>query len=296
MSQHASPIPSESMAQVYTITPDDAAWDAFVDGSPHAHLLQTSAWAALKSQFGWTSTRVALTAENGVILAGASILFRTVLGMKLAYVPRGPLTEWSDPPLTMALLDAIATVSRQRGAFLLIVEPGLPDSAENQLLMQRYGFTRSPHNVQPRSTIMVDISLPEDEILARMKSKWRYNVRLSARRDIVVREAALSDMDAFNELMATTGQRDGFAVHEAAYYAAAYRLLATGSRRILDSRVRRRAARRHRRGYHGGHSHLPLGRQLRSRTEPDAKSRAAMGGHAMGEVARRYVVRPLGYP
>src|SRR5258706_31939 len=33
--------------------PTTAGWDAFIQAHPHSHILQTSAWGRLKSEFGW---------------------------------------------------------------------------------------------------------------------------------------------------------------------------------------------------------------------------------------------------
>jgi lipid II:glycine glycyltransferase (peptidoglycan interpeptide bridge formation enzyme) len=65
-----------------------------------------------------------------------------------------------------------------------------------------------------------------DPVLAGMKQKWRYNVRLSARKGVVVRRGTEDDLSTFQALMAETGQRDDFGVHEAAYYRAAFELFA----------------------------------------------------------------------
>ncbi len=59
-----------------------------------------------------------------------------------------------------------------------------------------------------------------------MHPKTRYNIRLAAKKDVIVREAVESDLPAFNSLMEVTGERDGFSVHSAEYYAAAFQLFA----------------------------------------------------------------------
>jgi len=71
----------------------------------------------------------------------------------------------------------------------------------------------------------LNIGDDEDAILARMKSKWRYNIRLAARKDVQVRECTADDLAAFHELMQVTGSRDGFHVHSAEYFNTAFRLL-----------------------------------------------------------------------
>ena len=185
---------------------------------------KTAAGAALKSRFGWRCRRVALHDEAGALVAGAQILLSSVAGLTLAYLPRGPVTDWRDASLTGRLMDEIVAVARQEGAAVLKLEPELVDTPTSHAVLAGYGLTEVGETVQPPSTIILDISGDEATILKRMKSKWRYNIRLAERKSVVVREASKADLPAFNRLMATTGERDGFTVHSPAYYAAAYDL------------------------------------------------------------------------
>jgi lipid II:glycine glycyltransferase (peptidoglycan interpeptide bridge formation enzyme) len=57
-----------------------------------------------------------------------------------------------------------------------------------------------------------------------MKSKWRYNVRLAERKGVTVRALRRDELPSFYKLMVETGARDGFAVHSAAYFEAAFDL------------------------------------------------------------------------
>jgi len=225
---------SELDTEIYlTRAVDDATWDAFVAGRERPHLLQTSGWGALKGRFDWDAERVTLVDAAGQLVAGAQVLFRQVAGLIIAYVPRGPLTDWRDRTLTEALLAAIEIRSRARGAALMKLEPELFDAPENRRLLHGYGLQPGAQTVQPPSTIMIDISDDEDAILKRMKSKWRYNIRLAARKGVTVRELTRAELSIFDDLMQTTGQRDSFSVHSAAYYAAAYDLLAPDSGAFL---------------------------------------------------------------
>lgn len=204
---------------------DATDWDRFVRAHPVAHLLQTSGWGHLKQQFGWREDGVALLDEDGQVQVGSLLLSRRVAGLTIAYAPKGPLTNWHDQALTTMVLDALVSKSQRLGAAVLKIEPELPDTPDNRALLTGYGFHLSRQTIQPRSTIMIDIAGDEEAILQAMKSKWRYNIRLAKRKEVIVREATPADLPAINELMSVTGERDGFAVHSAAYYAAAYALL-----------------------------------------------------------------------
>jgi len=203
---------------------DAEPWDTFVLGHPHGHLLQTSAWGRLKRDFGWRDGGTALFDDQGAVRAGAMVLFQRSAGLTLAYAPKGPLTNWHDQSLTAELLLQLQATCQRAGAVLLKVEPDLPDTADNRALLRSYGLRPSPQTVQPRSTIMLDISGDDDTILQRMKSKWRYNVRLAARKGITVRAATAADLPVIADLMQATGERDGFSVHSAAYYNRAFEL------------------------------------------------------------------------
>ena len=189
-------------------------WDAWLNRYPDAHLLQTSAWGELKSDFGWEAEFV----KSGT--CGALVLLRKLpLGLRIAYIPKGPIGEdW------LSLWSEVDTLCRRKGAVFLKVEPdGLERDVEG-LRPQFAGFGKESRPIQPRQTILVSLEGSEEDWLGRMKQKTRYNIRLAERKGIKVTET--SDLDVFQDLMKATGERDGFGVHSQAYYQRAYDLFA----------------------------------------------------------------------
>ena len=69
------------------------------------------------------------------------------------------------------------------------------------------GFSPSPHSIQPRRTILVDLRPDEETILGRMKQKCRYNIRLAQKKGVSIRP--WSDIPAFHDMLQSTGRRDG---------------------------------------------------------------------------------------
>jgi lipid II:glycine glycyltransferase (peptidoglycan interpeptide bridge formation enzyme) len=203
----------------------DATWDAFVAAHPNGHILQTARWAQLKSAFGWAAQRAELRtipSPDAPLLGGASILFRRLpWGQTVAYVPKGPVVDWAAADQTRAVLTMAREFARKQHAALLKIEPELPDTPEVSARLAGYGFVRSPQRVQPLSTIHIDLAADDETILARMKPKWRYNVRLAERKGVAVRDGFAADLPAIQKLMDVTGERDGFGVHSAEYHAAA---------------------------------------------------------------------------
>jgi lipid II:glycine glycyltransferase (peptidoglycan interpeptide bridge formation enzyme) len=222
------------MSRLRTIAPGPAEWDAFLAARPEAHILQTSAWGELKSRFGWSAERIAL-ARGEHIVAGALVLFRRLplqLGA-LAYIPKGPIVDPGDSELAAALMTGLDRLCRKRRAVLLKIEPDAPYAAP----FARLGFRPSPHTIQPRRTILVDLASSEQDMLAAMHPKTRYNIRLAERKGVTVREAARSDLPVFDALMQATGARGGFASHAPAYYQVAFELFVPARARLFVAEV-----------------------------------------------------------
>lgn len=206
---------------------DSETWNSFVAASPTGHLLQSWQWGQLKDAFGWQAVRVGVE-EGGRLVAVAQVLFRSLPTfspyLSIAYVPKGPILDFGNQEISEALWSVIHRLARRKRAILLKIEPELPDSPAVVKQLEACGFRLSQQTIQPRSTIHIDLQADPDEILARMKSKTRYNVRLAGRKGVLMREGTAHDLPLFHRLVELTGRRDGFAVHSREYYETAYRL------------------------------------------------------------------------
>ena len=214
-------------------------WNRFLEGRPDAHILQTGEWGELKRGFGWDAARIV----SGDV--GIQILFRRLpLGFTVAYAPKPVLPrsdDFSRPDATTKVVTTwdegfwkeVDSVCRRRRAVFLKIEPDLWEDAPTfELRNTQYAIRNSPHNIQPPRTIVIDIRGSEDEILARMKQKTRYNIRLAEKKGITVR--AWDDIPAFHKMMLVTGGRDNFGVHSLEYYRRAYELFhPTGMAELL---------------------------------------------------------------
>lgn len=199
------------------------AWDAFVAAHPAGTILQTSRWAQLKATFGWDWE---IVTPNAATDSGALVLYRS-LPLKLgtiAYVPRGPLVDWGNTQAVTALFDGLRRAVRRRRAWALWLEPEILDTPEAQAHLQGLGLKPVPRTIQPPRTIIVDIAPAEDVILAQMRSKTRYNIRLAERKGVTIREGTMDDAAAFYALMTETGSRDAFGIHSEAYYRRVFEL------------------------------------------------------------------------
>jgi lipid II:glycine glycyltransferase (peptidoglycan interpeptide bridge formation enzyme) len=166
----------------------------------------------LKSAFGWQSE----TVQTG--LYGAQILLRRLApGFNLAYIPRGPVGQDLDP-----LIPSLDELCVQLGVFALKIEPDLTWSKAQVERLLAAGCLLSEHPIQPARTIIVDLEPDEQEILASMKQKTRYNIRLAERKGVHVRP--WDDIAGFAAMTQETAERDGFGAHNQSYFQRAYDL------------------------------------------------------------------------
>jgi len=189
-------------------------WNKFLETHPNAHLLQMGEWGELKKDFGWKPLRFILNNKTGV-----QILFRRLpLGLTLGYMPK-PVEggQWAvDGEQFWMEVDSIC---KKNHAIFLKVEP---DGWAEEFLLPPSAFRLSSHNIQPPRTIVISIKDNEETILAKMKPKCRYNIRLAEKKGVMVH--AWDDIHAFHEMMTITGGRDNFGVHSREYYQRAYDL------------------------------------------------------------------------
>lgn len=231
------------MPERYTLRPlpfsQQAEWDAFVAGHPQGHFLQSWGWGELKAGANWKPLRLIFwdNAEQKMV-AAAQILRRTAPNLPprlghLAYIPRGPVLDWrattaNDESLALLFLHKLRRFLRAQGTLALQIEPDLEaGTVEGQAALaclEALGF-RETQAIQPQRSIALDLRPDEETLLAQMKEKWRYNVRLAARKGIEARVAQTpEDLLAWYRLLQTTGDRDQFGIHTFDYYRKAWEL------------------------------------------------------------------------
>jgi peptidoglycan pentaglycine glycine transferase (the first glycine) len=195
-------------------------WEAFISRHPEAHILQSRAWGDLKSEFGWEVVRIISDGDLGV-----QILFRPLpFGLRIAYIPKGPVNAEGLLEARMdGLWGEIDVLCKERRAIFLKLEPDIwVGDAAQDVRKPWTGLRASRDTIQPPRTLVVNIELEDADILASMKQKTRYNIRLASRKGVQVSSSA--DIDLFYRLARLTGRRNEFGVHSMEYYRRAYEL------------------------------------------------------------------------
>lgn len=215
---------------------DKHTWNKIIAGLPGAHILQTWEWGQVKKRFGWQTLPRVWHDHEGNVAAAALILTRVIsLGRfstpwRVMYIPRGPLlTDWSDAELREEVFSELRTLARKNNVIFIKIDPevvigrgesGVQDPAAGEIIadLKGAGWVFSPEQVQFRNTMIIELNRPLEELLAGMKQKTRYNVRLATRRGVQVRLGKTNDLDLLFQMYAETSLRDGFTIRNKNYY------------------------------------------------------------------------------
>lgn len=143
--------------------------------------------------------------------AGGALVIRhdLPLGFNYLYAPR--------PSISQVFFDETAAIARKEKSVFLKIDPLVPfQNSSAKFPVQMSG------SIQPRETIIIDLTPSEDELLSAMHEKTRYNIRLAERRGVSVKcqmpTAKGQGLETFWRLLQETAARDGFRVHAREYY------------------------------------------------------------------------------
>ncbi|MDD2807421.1 MAG: peptidoglycan bridge formation glycyltransferase FemA/FemB family protein [Patescibacteria group bacterium] len=194
-------------------------WDNFVKNtSPDGGLLQSWGWGDFQKSLDNKIYRLAALDGLGQLQA-VTLLIKHDLHFEYNYLycPRGPLVNTLKVDDLTALFNEIRKVAKDEKSFSLRVDP--PWLIGNEARLTDYGFRKAENEVQPKCSLVLDISKSEAEILASMKQKTRYNIGLAQRHGVKVKVSSeISDIETFWQLIKQTSGRDGFKPHAKEHY------------------------------------------------------------------------------
>ena len=228
-------------------------WNSIISKLPNPHFLQTYEWGQVKAKYGWSPLFAVWDSDGRWIVEGdtnllstfqtpvatALILKRQIISnafaarLSILYAPKGPVLDWTNESLRNRVLNDLQSLAKKQGAIFLKMDPdvvlgtGIPngdgDVIDNggQAVMselERRGWRLSSDQIQFKNTVLIDLHPSEEEMLARMKQKTRYNIRLAEKKGVLVRIGTLEDLDMLYKMYAETSVRDRFVIRDNGYY------------------------------------------------------------------------------
>jgi len=179
-----------------------------------AEMLQSPIWQKISEQEG-CKTYFFAWEKDGALLALAQVLESRNLFGRFWYLPRGPvfLNGVDKEGLYLKIKKDLEGRAKEKGIVLIRFEPS--NIEMNDL---KISFGKKITSIQPDKTRILDISFSDEDLLAQMHPKTRYNIRLAEKRGVKIEKGNLNDLNLFYRLLKITSKRDHFRGHGLEHY------------------------------------------------------------------------------
>ena len=203
----------------FKVINDSNILNKFVYSQAHSQFLQSWEWGRFQTAAGQKVVHLGIEDQNQLIAVMSLTKKQLSLNKSYFYSSRGPLVSLGIRSKKFEVIglmfDMVKDIAKKEDVLFLRFEPTLDISTVGRQIVKTI-------DVQPSKTIMTDLRSSESEILENMHKKTRYNIRLSEKRGVKIKEANLGtesgEFENFWKLMSETVKRDNFRLHNKEYY------------------------------------------------------------------------------
>ena len=178
---------------------------------PEANFLQSAGWGKVYELDGEKVFYFGLYDGDDLIGSAVVILKKAKRGAYLE-IPGGPLLDWDrNKRAVKAFMQEIRKVAEREKCVFVRMRPNIPDDYNNQQLVKELGLVPSPMHLHAEHTVMLDLSLSEDDLLKDMRRQTRYEVRRAQKLGIEVTfDTSKYAFTDFYNLQLETSKRQDF--------------------------------------------------------------------------------------
>ena len=133
---------------------------------------------------------------------------------KIGYIPRSVM------PSTK-VIDFLFRLGQEHNLIFIKLEPYVEKTFEvyRQALGPKLMIHKSQHPLFPQWTQVLDLTKSEDELMKKFKSKTRYNIRLAAKKGVIIKEQSDDQgFEIFLKLYFETCRRQHYYGHDETYH------------------------------------------------------------------------------
>lgn len=198
----------------------ESGWEKLVAENPASGFPQSFMWTDFKNEIGWKTYKIGLMEEKQIIGGAIIQKFSFSKTKNFLYIPEGPVLPYGEQgakEMFHGLMGEIDKIVNFKGGQItthLRIDPRL---AEVPGFFS--GFKKAPFNMEPRDTLMIDLTLSEEDLLKQMKPKGRYNIKIAERNNVEVEiDSSQAGIGNFLSLYRQTTQRNEFEGKSESYF------------------------------------------------------------------------------
>lgn len=185
---------------------NESDWKATSRQYKEANFLQSPAYGKMNELLG-NKVICENFGENGRAL----MIVRNAKRGRYLEIPCGPLVDWKDKKGLKTIFERVKEIARQEKCVFVRIRPQLNMSSENMKLLSELGLVESPMHLAAEHTVIIDLTVSEEELLAKMRRQTRYEVRRAEKMGIKVSRGNSEELfHEFHTVQAETAKRQGF--------------------------------------------------------------------------------------
>ena len=211
------------MAPLLSETDRWKAWDSFLEATPDTGFMQSSWWADFRGLAGYEHFGAVL--RSGREIVGGALVQRFSWSDTgcFYYIPAGPVLPQDEDLASQVFAAVRGEIEDRRQAETQVVSHLRIEPHWSVVPSFVTGFQPRPTLgdpfMEPRDTLWIDLRATDVDILAQMKPKGRYNVRVAMRHGVtVVEDNSERGLGDFQAIYGDTADRQDFGAKPADYF------------------------------------------------------------------------------
>lgn len=203
-------------------------WEGFLADCTEKTFLQSWNWGEFSLAMGDRVWRFGIYEAERLLGVAFAYKICAKRGTFL-FVPHGPvvadgLTGKDKKEILELIVLRLKDIAREEGASFVRISPILVNNEENENIFLDFAFNPAPIHMHPEVTWELDITLPEETLLANMRKTTRYLIRQAEKNEDIeiVESNNLEDLKLFWPVYQETAKRHHFVVFQQKYLEAEF--------------------------------------------------------------------------
>lgn len=190
---------------------DQKKWDIFVTSHDDANFLQSWAWGDFhESRKKTVVRRVALDNDDKIIASYVGQVETAKRGTYMA-IAGGPIMDWSNKKLREAVFADIKEQAEKNHCVFVRIRPQIVENEKNRALFKQLGLKPAPMYLSVEYAGVLDISRPEEDILAGASQGLRRKIRKAQKNNITITTSTdPKEIKTFYKIQLETAARQKF--------------------------------------------------------------------------------------
>jgi lipid II:glycine glycyltransferase (peptidoglycan interpeptide bridge formation enzyme) len=179
------------------------------------HPLQSIEWGKFREKTGIKVIRI-----NGIQITIHRIPYSP---WSIGYIPKGPSP-------TVNMISDLKKIGKQEKCIFIQLEPNVIKNSNFEFRISNLGLIPAAHPLFTKYTFILDLTRSEEELLAAMHQKTRYNIKVALKHEVkIIQDESNEGFKTYLKLTEETTNRQKFYAHTQKYHRLMWETLRTQS-------------------------------------------------------------------